>query len=68
VGGIPKGAIECGCVFGGKCFDQVVSRAGYQWDLSQLYTTGEVTLMSIPEPATMVLLGLGAVMVRKRRK
>ena len=57
-----------GMLAGGDRFDQVVSQAGCQWDLSQLYTTGQVTLLSIPEPATMALLGLGAVMVRKRRK
>jgi len=57
-----------GMLAGGDCFDQVVSRAGYQWDLSQLYTTGEVTLMSIPEPATMVLLLLGGMMMRKLKR
>jgi uncharacterized protein YjbI with pentapeptide repeats len=28
----------------------------YRWDLSNLYTTGEVTLTAIPEPAAIVLL------------
>ena len=39
---------------------QVVS--GYDWDLSQLYTTGEVTLLgaAVPEPSTLALLGVGA--------
>jgi uncharacterized protein YjbI with pentapeptide repeats len=41
----------------------------YQWNLSNLYTTGEVTLAAIPEPASvtltaLVLLGL-AVHVRR---
>jgi uncharacterized protein YjbI with pentapeptide repeats len=36
------------------------------WDLSQLYTTGQVTLLSapehpVPEPSTLVLLGVGGV-------
>jgi uncharacterized protein YjbI with pentapeptide repeats len=31
----------------------------YAWDLSNLYTIGEVTLTAIPEPATSVLIGLG---------
>lgn len=32
-----------------------------QWDLADLYTTGEVTLVAVPEPATIGLLlaGLG---------
>ena len=30
----------------------------YAWNLSNLYTTGEVTLTAIPEPATLVLLSL----------
>jgi hypothetical protein len=32
------------------------------WDISQLYTTGEVTYTAtVPEPSTLVLLGFGAV-------
>jgi hypothetical protein len=31
----------------------------YSWDLSNLYTTGEITLRAIPEPATCVLCALG---------
>src|SRR5262245_9076746 len=35
----------------------------YTWDLTNLYTAGEVTLVSVPEPGTLILLclGLGAV-------
>src|SRR5262249_4247772 len=29
----------------------------YSWDLSNLYTTGEVTLTAVPEPRAMVMLG-----------
>jgi uncharacterized protein YjbI with pentapeptide repeats len=29
----------------------------HTWDLSPLYTTGEVTLLSIPEPTTLLLFG-----------
>ena len=31
----------------------------WEWDISQLYTTGEVTV--VPEPSTFVFLGIGAV-------
>ena len=31
----------------------------YAWDLSNLYTTGEVTLTAIPEPATVVFAAIG---------
>jgi uncharacterized protein YjbI with pentapeptide repeats len=30
----------------------------YAWDLSNLYTTGDVTLLSIPEPSALLLFGL----------
>ena len=32
----------------------------YAWDLSNLYTTGEVTLTAVPEPATLVCLMFAA--------
>jgi uncharacterized protein YjbI with pentapeptide repeats len=31
----------------------------YTWDLSDLYTTGEVTLVSVPEPASALLIAAG---------
>jgi uncharacterized protein YjbI with pentapeptide repeats len=31
----------------------------YAWDLSNLYTTGEVTLTAVPEPASGLLIGAG---------
>jgi hypothetical protein len=31
----------------------------YRWDLSNLYTTGQITLTAIPEPATFALAALG---------
>jgi uncharacterized protein YjbI with pentapeptide repeats len=30
----------------------------YAWDLSNLYTTGQVTLLSVPEPSALLLFGL----------
>jgi hypothetical protein len=33
----------------------------YTWNLSNLYTTGEVTLTAIPEPASVALVLLGLV-------
>ena len=32
----------------------------YTWDLSNLYTTGEVTLTAVPEPAGFALAAAGA--------
>ena len=39
----------------------------YSWDLSKLYTTGEMTLTAVPEPATSILLILAAAVVSLRR-
>jgi uncharacterized protein YjbI with pentapeptide repeats len=33
----------------------------YTWDLSHLYTTGEITLSAIPEPASLALAAAGVV-------
>jgi uncharacterized protein YjbI with pentapeptide repeats len=41
--------------------------AGYGWDASGLYTTGNVTLTAVPEPAALVLAALGALLVLLRR-
>jgi uncharacterized protein YjbI with pentapeptide repeats len=42
----------------------------YAWNLSNLYTTGEVTLISIPEPTSMALAAAGVVGLNfyRRRK
>lgn len=37
------------------------------WDTSDLYTTGEVTLVGIPEPVSLALLALGGVCVLRKR-
>jgi uncharacterized protein YjbI with pentapeptide repeats len=39
----------------------------YSWDLSNLYTTGEVTLTAIPEPSTLLLICLGLCALVPRR-
>jgi hypothetical protein len=39
----------------------------YAWDLSNLYTTGQVTLTAIPEPASLVLFLLAAALFVTRR-
>jgi hypothetical protein len=40
----------------------------FSWDLSNLYSTGEVTLTAIPEPATArLLLVVGAAVSIRRR-
>ena len=42
----------------------------YTWDLSNLYTTGEVTLISVPEPVSgfHVTAGLGVFVIQCRRR
>ncbi|WP_218932198.1 pentapeptide repeat-containing protein [Adhaeretor mobilis] len=52
-------------------FDQVTTDLGAQWDTSQLYITGEVTLLSvagIPEPSTLALsLATLCLLIRRYR-
>jgi uncharacterized protein YjbI with pentapeptide repeats len=40
----------------------------YVWDLSQLYTTGDVTLISVPEPSAYILGVIGIVTLIGRRR
>jgi uncharacterized protein YjbI with pentapeptide repeats len=39
----------------------------YRWDLSKLYTTGEVTLTAVPEPLMSVLLSFALISLFQRR-
>jgi hypothetical protein len=39
----------------------VDSDAGWVLDISQLYAKGQVTIVGVPEPASLVLLGIGAI-------
>jgi uncharacterized protein YjbI with pentapeptide repeats len=39
----------------------------YRWDLSNLYTTGQVSLAAIPEPSTVILIALFLVIFLERR-
>lgn len=45
-------------------------RSDYRWDVSRLYTTGEVTLTAVPEPSTYVmsLVGVGAMGMATRMR
>ena len=40
----------------------------YVWDLSQLYTTGEVMLLAVPEPSAIVLLYMAGACYSTRRR
>jgi uncharacterized protein YjbI with pentapeptide repeats len=51
----------------GNRFDDVRSESWASWDLGALYTTGDVTLVAVPEPATLSLLALGGLAVLGRR-
>jgi uncharacterized protein YjbI with pentapeptide repeats len=40
----------------------------YTWNLSNLYTTGEVTLLSVPEPVSIAFAAVCALTLYRRRK
>ncbi len=48
-------------------FDEIVT-PGCRWDLGNLYTTGQATLINVPEPATLSLLALGGLLTVRRRR
>lgn len=47
-------------------FDAIVVQPGMQWDTSGLHTTGIVTLLAVPEPATWLLLWIPAALASRR--
>ncbi len=42
-------------------FDRIEVPTGSEWDLTQLYTTGEVRLLAIPEPASIALFAIALI-------
>ena len=51
----------------GDHFDRIDSLPGYVWDTSQLYTSGDVTLMAVPEPSAMLLAAVCVVLAGAAR-
>ena len=51
----------------GDAFANIDYPSWSQWDLSDLYLGGSVTLTAVPEPATLTLLALGILALRWRR-
>ena len=49
----------------GQAFDDIITLPGIVWDTTNLYTTGEITL--IPEPATLLLMALGGLALRRKQ-
>jgi uncharacterized protein YjbI with pentapeptide repeats len=50
----------------GQEFADIITQPGLAWDVSHVYTTGEITL--VPEPASAMLMMLGAAWMAARRK
>jgi hypothetical protein len=48
-------------------FDSVLTAGETMWDMGSLYTTGEVRLLAVPEPATLALIALGGLALLRRR-
>ncbi|RYG46431.1 PEP-CTERM sorting domain-containing protein [bacterium] len=41
---------------------------GYEWNTIALYTDGTISVQAVPEPATLAILGIGALGLLRRRK
>jgi hypothetical protein len=52
----------------GDEFGTILTNPGVNWDLSQLYTTGAVTVEPLPEPASASLVAIGAAALLTRRR
>jgi uncharacterized protein YjbI with pentapeptide repeats len=56
----------------GNQFDAIEVPTHTQWDFSNLYSTGEAVLVSVPEPASLIATAIGAcsvaIIVRLRRR
>jgi hypothetical protein len=46
----------------GDQFSAINTAPGLSWDLSNLYTTGAVTLNAVPEPSTLVMVATAALL------
>ena len=55
----------------GDQFSSFTTAPGLTWDLTNLYSTGTVTLTSVPEPSTALMVAIGlsvSAMLARRRK
>ena len=50
----------------GDAFAEVTWPAGVDWDISDLYLGGTVTLTGVPEPTTLMLVLMGLLALRRR--
>ena len=49
-------------------FLYITTDPSLKWDLSDLYTTGVVSVSAVPEPASMAVFGIGAIALLVRRR
>jgi uncharacterized protein YjbI with pentapeptide repeats len=55
-----------GFLAAGDTFGNVAWPVGFDWDLSDLYASGTVTLLKVPEPSSILLLLVPALYLRRR--
>jgi hypothetical protein len=51
----------------GSSFDDILSGTGFTWDFTDLYTGGTISIVPEPGRAVLILLGAGAMLLRRRR-